>query len=74
MSRNNLSDNLPDDIFTSLQSLRDLELNISGCGLTTLPNRYVLYVYGGVGHNGHRGTKSWSNCERTYWLTELRFF
>jgi len=22
----------------------------------------------GGGHNGHRGTKSWPNCERTYWL------
>jgi len=39
MSYNNLSDNLPDDMFTSLQSLRELE--ISRCGLTTLPNRYV---------------------------------
>jgi len=23
---------------------------------------------GGGGHNGHRGTKSRPNCERTYWL------
>jgi len=38
MSGNKLSDNLPDDIFTSLQSLK--ELDISYCELSTLPNRY----------------------------------
>jgi len=43
MSDNNLSDKLPDDMFTSLQSLR--KLNIGRCELTTLPNRYVLYIY-----------------------------
>jgi len=42
MSYNILSDNLPDDMFTSLQLLR--ELDISRCGLRTLPNRYVLYI------------------------------
>jgi len=43
MSGNNLSAKLPDDMFTSLQSLR--ELDISGCKLRTLPKRYVLHVY-----------------------------
>jgi len=43
MSYNKLSDKLPDDMFTSLQSLR--ELDISRCRLTTLPKRYVLYIY-----------------------------
>jgi len=43
MSGNELSDNLPDDVFNSLQSLR--ELDISNCGLSTLPNRYLLYIY-----------------------------
>jgi len=42
MSKNFLSDNLPDDLFTSLQSLR--ELNISDYGLSALPKRYVLYL------------------------------
>jgi len=43
MPYNKLFHNLPDDMFTSLQSLR--ELDISGCELTTLPNRYVLCVH-----------------------------
>jgi len=43
MSWNKLSDNLPDDMFTFLQSLR--ELDISNCELSTLPKRCVLYVY-----------------------------
>jgi len=42
MSENSLSNKLPDDMFTSLQSLR--ELDISDCGLTTLPKRYLLYI------------------------------
>jgi len=42
VSGNTLSDNLPDDMFTSLQSLR--ELDIRWCELTTLPKRYVLYI------------------------------
>jgi len=43
LSGNKLSDNLPDDMFASLESLR--ELDISHCELSTLPKRYVLYVY-----------------------------
>jgi len=43
MSENLLFYNLPDDMFTSLQSLR--ELDISDCGLTTLPKKYLLYIY-----------------------------
>jgi len=43
VSGNELSDKLPDDMFTSLQSLR--ELDISNCGLRALPKRYVLYIY-----------------------------
>jgi len=42
MAGNWLPDNLLDDMFTSLQSLR--ELDISNCGLTTLPNRYLMYI------------------------------
>jgi len=37
MSENKLSANLPDDMFTSLESLK--ELYISDCGLNTLPKR-----------------------------------
>jgi len=43
ISYNNLSEGLPDDIFTSLLSLR--ELGMSYCELSTLPNRCVLYNY-----------------------------
>jgi len=43
MSDNEQSAKLPDDMFTSLQLLR--KLDISRCGLTTLPKRYVLYIY-----------------------------
>jgi len=42
ISHNYLFDKLPDDMFTSLQSLR--ELDISWCRLSTLPKRYVLYI------------------------------
>jgi len=41
ISENNLSEGLPDNIFTSLLSLRELE--ISHCKLSTLPNRCVLF-------------------------------
>jgi len=41
ISYNNLSEGLPDNIFTSLLSLR--KLNMSHCKLSTLPNRCVLY-------------------------------
>jgi len=41
ISENNLSEGLPDNIFTSLLSLR--ELNMCYCKLSTLPNRCVLY-------------------------------
>jgi len=41
ISENNLSEGLPDNIFTSLLSLR--ELNMWNCRLTTLPSRFVLY-------------------------------
>jgi len=37
----NLYESLPDNIFTSLLSLR--ELNMKYCELSTLPNRCVLY-------------------------------
>jgi len=43
ISHNKLSDNLLDDMFTSLQSVR--ELDISNCELSTLPKRYVLCIY-----------------------------
>jgi len=33
---------------------------------------YYIGVRGG-GHNGHRGTKSRSNCERTCWLRVVTF-
>jgi len=42
MSESLLSDNIPDDMFTSLQSLR--ELDISSCRISTLPKKYVLYI------------------------------
>jgi len=42
MSGNLLFGNLPDDMFKSLQSLR--ELDISDCGLGILPKRYLLYL------------------------------
>jgi len=38
---NDLSEGLPDNIFTSLLSLRDLDA--ADCNLPTLPNRCVLY-------------------------------
>jgi len=41
ISMTNLSEGLPDDIFTSLLSLR--ELYMRDCELSTLPNRCVLY-------------------------------
>jgi len=41
ISDNNLSEGLPDNIFTSLLSLR--ELNMRDCKLSTLPNRCVVY-------------------------------
>jgi len=41
ISKSNLSEGLPDNIFTSLQSLR--ELNMGDCELSTLPSRCVLY-------------------------------
>jgi len=41
ISRNKLSEGLPDNIFTSLLSLR--ELNMEKCKLSTLPNMCVLY-------------------------------
>jgi len=41
ISYNNLSEGLPDNIFTSLLSLR--ELNMKKCKLSTLPDRRVLY-------------------------------
>jgi len=40
ISENNLSESLPDDIFASLLSLRELDMR--GCKLVTLPNRCVL--------------------------------
>jgi len=39
ISENNLSEGLPDNIFTSLSSLR--ELNMSYCKLSALPYRCV---------------------------------
>jgi len=41
ISQNNLSEGLLDNIFTSLLSLRKLDM--SNCELSTLPNRCVLY-------------------------------
>jgi len=41
ISWNELSEGLPDNIFTSLQSLR--ELNMEMCNLVALPNRCLLY-------------------------------
>jgi len=41
ISRNNLSKGLPDNIFTSFLSLRELYMRL--CRLSTLPNRCVLY-------------------------------
>jgi len=41
MSGSNLSEGLPDDIFTSLSSLR--ELNIESCKLRTLPSRCAMF-------------------------------
>jgi len=41
MSKNKLSEGLPDNIFTSLLSLKELDMEI--CKLSTLPNRCVLY-------------------------------
>jgi len=43
MSGNEQFEDLPHDMFTSLQLMK--KLDISDCGLTTLPNRYVLYTY-----------------------------
>jgi len=42
ISDNNLSEGLPDNIFTDLLSLTDLFLD--ECGLVTLPSRCVLYI------------------------------
>jgi len=41
MLGNNISEGLPDNIFTSLLSLRELYMVV--CELPTLPNRCVLY-------------------------------
>jgi len=42
LSRNSLFYNIPDDMFTLVQSLR--ELDISMCVLSTLPKRYALCI------------------------------
>jgi len=43
MFDNNLAEGLPDDIFTSLLSLK--ELDMEKCKLSTLPNRCVLGIF-----------------------------